>query len=124
MCAHSQLTQEIALLKSWDEKTDHLFAALPMLKDRAQHYKAVFASILVRLKAAAVYEWNHSKRIKSHTILLRPTSAVLKAKEDYGLSKLCEKVEVHFVPGNHVTMLDKKETAAIINRPVATCEHQ
>jgi hypothetical protein len=38
--------------------------------------------------------------------------------------QLCEKVEVHFVPGNHVTMLDKKETAAIINRPVAAFEHQ
>jgi hypothetical protein len=36
--------------------------------------------------------------------------------------QLCEKVEVHFVLGNHVTMLDKEETAAIINRQVATPE--
>jgi hypothetical protein len=36
--------------------------------------------------------------------------------------QLCENVEVQFVPGNHSTMLDKKETAAIINRQVLTCE--
>jgi hypothetical protein len=82
------LAQEITLLKSWDEKTDHLFDALPMLKDRAQYYKAIFASILVRLKAAAGYEWDSKKMIRSHTTLLRPTSAALKAEEDYGLSKV------------------------------------
>jgi hypothetical protein len=31
-------------------------------------------------------------------------------------------LEVHFVPGNHVTMLDMKETAAVINRQVMTTE--
>jgi hypothetical protein len=31
-------------------------------------------------------------------------------------------VEVHFVPGNHVTVLGKKETAAVINRQVVTPE--
>jgi hypothetical protein len=82
------LAQEITLLKSWDEKTDCLFDALPMLKYRAQYYKAVFASILVRLKAAVGYEWNPKKMIKSCTTLLRPSSAVLKAEEDYGLSKV------------------------------------
>ena len=31
----------------------------------------------------------------------------------------CEKaVEVHFVPGNHVTILDSKVTANVINREV------
>jgi hypothetical protein len=34
--------------------------------------------------------------------------------------QLCDKVEVHFVPGNHVTVLDKKETAAVINRQMVT----
>jgi hypothetical protein len=76
------------LLKSWDEKAERLFAALPMLEERAQHYKAIFALILVRLKAGKGYQWNHNKRIKSRTALLRPASAVPKADEDYGLSKV------------------------------------
>jgi hypothetical protein len=36
--------------------------------------------------------------------------------------QVCEDVEVQFVPGNHATMLDKKETAAVINRQMLTCE--
>jgi hypothetical protein len=31
-------------------------------------------------------------------------------------------VEIHVVPGNHITLLDKKETAAIINRQVTDPE--
>jgi hypothetical protein len=59
-----------------------------MLKDRAQHYIAIAKMIKFRLKDAIGYEWNHNKRIKSPTILLRPTSAALEAEEDYGLSKV------------------------------------
>jgi hypothetical protein len=91
------LAEEITLLKSWDEKTDHLFSALPMLKDRAHYYKAIFASILVRLKAAASYEWNPKKMTKSHTILLRPSSSALEAEEDYGLSKVGISLKLYFV---------------------------
>jgi hypothetical protein len=75
-------------MKTWDEKADHLFTSLPALKDRAQHYRAVAKKIKLRLETVAGYEWNSSKRIKSHTTLLRPTSAALKAEEDYGLSKV------------------------------------
>jgi hypothetical protein len=82
------LAQEITLLKSWDEKIDHLLDTLPMLKDKTEYYKAVGKAIFLRLKAAACYEWNHNKRIKSHTTLLRSTSPPLKAEENYGLSKV------------------------------------
>jgi len=35
----------------------------------------------------------------------------------------CEKmVEVHFVTGNHVTILDNKDTANVINREVTTID--
>ncbi|XP_033606886.1 uncharacterized protein LOC111863284, partial [Cryptotermes secundus] len=81
------LAQEITLLKSWDDKLDHLLASLPMLKEKTEYYKAVGKAVFVRLKAVAGYEWNHNKRIKSPTILLRSTSEVLRAEEDYGLSK-------------------------------------
>jgi hypothetical protein len=82
------LAQELTLLKNWDQKIDHFFTTLPGLKDRAQYYKAVAKAILVHFKAGAGYEWNSNKRIKSHTTLLRPTSALFKAEEDYGLSEV------------------------------------
>ena len=35
----------------------------------------------------------------------------------------CEKaVEVHFVSGNHVTILDSKDTATVINREVTNTD--
>jgi hypothetical protein len=55
---HVQLNQEVMLLKS-------LFAALPVLKNRAQHYETIFALILVHLKAGKSYDWNCKKMIKS-----------------------------------------------------------
>jgi hypothetical protein len=75
-------------MKCWEGKIDHLLASLPVMQDNAQHYRDTTKMIMVRCKATAGYEWNHNKRIKSHTVLLRPASAPLKAEEDYGLSKV------------------------------------
>jgi hypothetical protein len=82
------LAQEVTLLKSWDEKIDHLLAALPKLENKTEYFKAVCKAIFLRLKAAAAYEWNTNKRIKSHTTLLKPISPAFKIEEDYGLSKV------------------------------------
>jgi hypothetical protein len=83
-------------MKTWDEKMDRLFTSVPVLKDRAQHCRAIAKMIIFRIKAAAGYEWNPNKRIKSHTTLLRPTSAALKAEEDYGLSKVGISLMLYF----------------------------
>jgi hypothetical protein len=82
------LAQEVTLLKSWGEKIDHLLATLPKLENKTEYYKAVCKAIFLRLKAAAAYEWNTNKRIKSHTTLLKPISPAFKIEEDYGLSKV------------------------------------
>jgi hypothetical protein len=74
--------------KCWEEKIDHLVASLPLMQDNAQHYRHSTKMIMVHCKALAGYEWNHNKNMKSHTTLLRPTTAPLKAEEDYGLSKV------------------------------------
>jgi hypothetical protein len=76
-------------MKTWDEKTDHLLTLLPEMQDRTEHCRATVKMIMLRFKAIVGYEWNHSERIKSHTILLRPVSAEFEEEEeDYGLSKV------------------------------------
>jgi hypothetical protein len=75
-------------MKIWEEKLDHFISILPKLTGDAQHYRAVGVSILARIKAIMGYEWNPTKMIKSHTTLLKSNIAVLKAEEDYGLSKV------------------------------------
>ncbi|PNF18738.1 hypothetical protein B7P43_G05011 [Cryptotermes secundus] len=118
-----KLVEKITPMKSREEKLDHVISMLLMPTGDKQHYKTAIASIFARMKNTLGYEWNPKKRVKSQTTLLKARASALKAEEDYGLSKICEKkVEVHVVPGNHVTVLGKKETAAIINRQVTDSE--
>jgi hypothetical protein len=82
------LALEITSKKCWEEKIDHLLASLPVMQDNPQHYRDTTEMIMFRFKAIEGYKWSHNKRIKCHTTLLRPTSAALKAEQDYGLSKV------------------------------------
>jgi hypothetical protein len=95
----------------------------PLLRKSAEHYKAFFVSLMARIKAVSGYEWKYKNNIKSHTILLRPDGVHLNTDKDYGLSKCCANaVEVHFVTGNHETILANKDTANIINREVTNID--
>lgn len=121
--AVNQLVEKVTPLKSWDERLEHFIGMLPNTNHSMKHLKAVGAATYTRLKAISSYKWEHKKTIKSHVTLLRPTIMALQTKEDYGLSQYCDKeVEVHFVMGNHVTLLDNKECATIINQHVVDNE--
>jgi hypothetical protein len=37
----TKLSQEITPLKNWDEKTDHLFATLSVMRDRTHYYETI-----------------------------------------------------------------------------------
>jgi hypothetical protein len=82
------LLEKITPLKSWEEKLDHVISMIPMLTGDKQYYKTVSAFIFARLKNFQGYEWNPTKRVKSHTTLLKARAGVEKAEEDYGLSKV------------------------------------
>lgn len=57
-------------------------------------------------------KWSHSQLWHMHYIYMCGL-----------LLQCCEKaVEARFVTGNHVTMLDSKETVTVINRQVANAE--
>jgi hypothetical protein len=75
-------------MKSWEEKLDHVISKLVMVIGDSKFYRTVIASIFARLRNLARYEWNPTKTLKSPTILLKPSAPVLKAEEDYGLSKV------------------------------------
>ncbi|XP_069675926.1 fatty acid synthase-like [Periplaneta americana] len=112
----TKVMEEIRIMQSWNEKVERLLMMLPTTQYSKQHQKMVYTSMCARLKAVRNYSWTHKKRVRSHTVLIRPTSVVLNTEEDYGLSQYCEKVEVHFVKGNHITILDNENTAELINK--------
>ncbi|GFG35347.1 hypothetical protein Cfor_10100 [Coptotermes formosanus] len=119
----SKLIEEIVPLNSWDEKIDHFVKTSPVLRKSADYYNALGSSMVARVKAISSYKWNHKNNVKARTILVRPAAVPIEVDEDYGLSKYCEKkVEVHFVTGNHLTILDSEDTATVINRGLTNTE--
>jgi len=56
-------------------------------------------------------------RLKSPISLLKPTRLVTHfAEEDYGLHKITEgKVQIHYVEGTHITMIDNDKIISDIN---------
>lgn len=114
--ATAKLVKEITPLETYKEKLDHFLTFTPPTNYSLEHIKNIGMSSYTRLKALGKYEWSHKETIKSKIVLLRPATISLIGDKDYGLSKICEKtVDVCFVAGNHVTVLDNEDTANIIN---------
>ncbi|KAE8740685.1 hypothetical protein FOCC_FOCC013777 [Frankliniella occidentalis] len=96
---------------------------IPKKSKTAAHSKkgmaAAFRSFVNRIVAVNNYRPPSSaKKLRSTVTLIRPTSQTFKHdQEDCGLTDLFaqDTIPVHFVEGDHNTMLDNVETAAIIN---------
>lgn len=72
-----------------------------------------------RLKVVLNFNIKTFKKLKSPIVLLRPKEnpPFVVVEENYGLDKLTEgPVTVHFLEGNHVSILENKDCANIINR--------
>ncbi|KAJ9600111.1 hypothetical protein L9F63_009587 [Diploptera punctata] len=111
-----KLAEQLSHLKTYREKLDHFLTLIPPTDYSLDHLRNIGMSSYIRLKALGKYDWTHEEKIKSKTTLIRPTAVSLVGDKDYGLSKICEKtVDVSFVTGNHVTVLDNEETAVVIN---------
>nr|CAD7400388.1 unnamed protein product [Timema cristinae] len=114
-----KLHSELMKLKSWEERLE-FFISLDMenkITYSKDHKRALANATYNRIMSVLNYEsqWNSTRLLESPTILLRPESAELTTAEDYGLSKYCKNVHVYFVEGNHATILENKESAALIN---------
>nr|QCW07581.1 fatty acid synthase 1 [Blattella germanica] len=117
--AVNKLVEDITPLEGIEEKLKVLARLMPEVNYSVDFQKAMVSSIHDRVKAIQKYEWHNEKSIKSKTVLVKPPSSTIVMPEDYGLSKICNtKVDVHVVPGNHVTILDTLEAAAVINKKV------
>ncbi|XP_023313671.1 fatty acid synthase-like [Trichogramma pretiosum] len=114
-----QLNDDLAKCKSWEEKIQAFVNRCPAskLSMTVENQKALCSAIYNRIRAIENYTNSKVKPIKSPITLLKPTLPSVRMDfEDYGLSKLTtDKVQVHYVPGNHVTMLDNEKISQAIN---------
>ncbi|XP_071579968.1 fatty acid synthase-like [Temnothorax nylanderi] len=82
-----------------------------------ENQKLIYFTIYNHIVAIQDYDISSLPRLKSPITLLKPTfSSALYTEEDYGLHKVTEgKVQIHYVEGNHITMMDNDKIISAIN---------
>ncbi|XP_025163360.1 fatty acid synthase-like [Harpegnathos saltator] len=105
---------------TWEKKLDAFIECLPdeiIPATSVENYRTYYTTIYKHL--VAIHEYNASllPPLKSHILLLKPTMPyLLSADEHDGLNKITKgNVQVRYVEGNHLTMLESNELADIIN---------
>ncbi|XP_076294051.1 fatty acid synthase-like [Lasioglossum baleicum] len=112
---------KMALTKrtTWEEKLETLLEYTPADVHKAytpEAQKAIATFIYKRLQILDEYDCDAMTPLRSPITFLKPTTAIQMLVEAYGLRKLTYgRVTVGEIEGNHVTILDNKRCAAVIN---------
>ncbi|XP_024886882.1 fatty acid synthase-like [Temnothorax curvispinosus] len=82
-----------------------------------ENQKLIYFTIYNHIVAVQDYDISSLPRLKSSITLLKPTFPIVSfTEEDYGLHKVTEgKVQIHYVEGNHITMMDNDKIISTIN---------
>ncbi|EZA53779.1 Fatty acid synthase [Ooceraea biroi] len=115
-----KLLLDLNKCSNWDEKLDTFISHAPpseLGKQLSINMKKAACTMCNHLLALREYDVMKMPKIASPIILLKPTvSSVKFAEEDYGLSKITTgNIEVYYVNGNHVTIVDSDDVLASIN---------
>ncbi|KAL6257977.1 hypothetical protein P5V15_011573 [Pogonomyrmex californicus] len=114
-----KLLLDLEKCTTWEEKLN-VFISHILPNDVAlsvENQKMLCTTIYKRILALKKYDMSSLEKIRTPIILLKPTQAIVQmTEEDYGLHKITrDKVEVHYVEGNHTTMLDSDKVILAIN---------
>ncbi|XP_047538483.1 fatty acid synthase [Vanessa atalanta] len=115
------LMDKLKDIESYEERVQYALKASPAQNKYSNKFVASIANASFdRLKM--VLNQDKLKKVKAPIILLRPKEnpQFMVIEENYGLDKLTEgPVTVHLVEGNHVSIIENKDCANIINRVLA-----
>ncbi|CAD6237321.1 GSCOCG00002249001-RA-CDS, partial [Cotesia congregata] len=104
---------------SWKSKLDTVMKHLPssVIKLPQEEVRCIITAVYNRFIALQNYDSSKLPALRSSIVLLKPSMPSIKfTEEDYGLSKIaCQKVKIHVVEGNHLTMLNDNKIATILN---------
>ncbi|XP_070161148.1 fatty acid synthase-like [Polyergus mexicanus] len=114
-----KLLLELNKCTNWNEKLDVFITHVPSTytKLSVDNNKSLCTTIYERLIAIHKYDVTQLPKIETPIILLKPMIQSLSfPEEDYGLHKITKgNVEVCYIEGNHVTMIDSDKVVAAIN---------
>lgn len=110
----------LSAIDSWDKKVECFLQHVPENVTHSKQYQRSLVDIILgRLKSLLNYNNDDGiGALKSQIILLRTKDTHgVTIEENYSLQKYSEQpIVVHSLEGNHVTILDNKDCANIINR--------
>ncbi|CAI6352158.1 unnamed protein product [Macrosiphum euphorbiae] len=114
----TKITTELYQKNSWEERLNYFIEQVPDDTIYSKDYqKQLLSSAYIKLKAVINYDGKPNGSLKTSTVLIRPTEQVLPISEDYGLSEYFNSaVMVHFVEGNHYSILENKKVAELISQ--------
>lgn len=114
-----EITKLVLSKPTWDARLDKLTEFTKEHKLYSDLYlRSILNALVNRIKLVLNLNIELFRPLKSTFItLIRPTEAsVIDIDEDYGINKLSEhKINIKFVEGNHITMLENIKLTALIN---------
>ncbi|XP_036142705.1 fatty acid synthase-like isoform X1 [Monomorium pharaonis] len=117
---NKKIVMELEKCNTWEERYD-IFARSFLVMNRSlspANLKTLCTTVYKYSSAIRHYDPSTLPPIKSPIILLKPTQPlhISITDEDYGLHKVTQNmIQVHYVDGNHVTILRNKKVSAAIN---------
>ncbi|XP_052751905.1 fatty acid synthase-like [Galleria mellonella] len=117
------LMEKLSKIEDYDERIKYSINASPVQTDYSNEFIASIAKVCFdRMKVVINYDTTNVKKLKSQIVLMRPreTPPFVVCEDNYGLDKFSERpVTVHFLDGNHVSIVDDKNVADIVNNVIA-----
>ncbi|CAB3220194.1 unnamed protein product [Arctia plantaginis] len=122
------LLDQLNKIESYEERVELCIKASPIQSKYSNKFIADVATVSFdRLKVVLDYNTKNFKKLQSPIILLRPKDnpPFIVVEENYGLDKFTEnKITVHYLEGNHISIIENKDCANIINRVLVENEEQ
>ncbi|XP_036144152.1 fatty acid synthase-like [Monomorium pharaonis] len=115
-----EIVMELEKCNTWEERYD-IFARSFLVMNRSlspANLKTLCTTVYKYSSAIRYYDPSTLPPIKSPIILLKPTQPlnISMTDEDYGLHKVTQNtIQIHYVDGNHVTILRNEKVSAAIN---------
>ncbi|CAH1641070.1 unnamed protein product [Spodoptera littoralis] len=126
--ATRELMEKLNNIESFEERIALTVRMSPLQDKYSDKFLTKLAQVSFdRLKTILDYDPKAFKKLQSPIVLLRPKEnpSFVAVEENYGLDKYTENnVTVHFLEGNHVSIIENKDCADIINSVLAEIERQ
>lgn len=115
----NSLTEKFSDNESFDDRIQTAIKLCPVKSKYSDKFiRDVAKTSYDRLKVVLNYNYKNVKKLEAPIVLLRPKEnpPFIVIEDNYGLDKSTDKLTVHYLEGNHVSIIDNKDCANIINR--------